>query len=157
MEAITILVKEGDVASITCPFCRKTKKISVAQYKGKTKRQLCIKCSCKNIFSICLEFRKYPRKSVKLLGKSINLSQHRERQDILILNISLGGIGFCPFNMMHRTREDHRLQVSFDLADCNNTALETETTVRAAAKDYVGCEFKTIENFRPSLGFYLLS
>jgi len=156
MEAPKVLVKEGDVAIITCPFCRKSKKISVAQYKGKTKRELCIQCSCDKIFCICLEFRKHPRKSVKLLGKSINLSQHRESQDIIITNISFGGIGFFLFNK-HRTQKDHRLQVCFDLNDCNVTAIDTESTVRTASMDYVGCEFNATESFRPSLGFYLLS
>jgi hypothetical protein len=155
MEAKKVLVKEGDVAIITCPFCRKTKKLSVAPFKEKRKRELRIKCSCEKIFSICLECRKHQRKDVKLLGKSINLSQHRKSQDIIIINISLGGIGFNPMKM-YEIRKDDRLQVSFSLNDSNNTPIETAATVRAVSKDYVGCEFNTTESFKPTLGFYLL-
>lgn len=156
MEASRVLVKEGDVAIITCPFCRKTKKVSVAPYKEKRKRDLRIKCSCEKIFSICLECRKHQRKSVKLLGKSINLSQHRKSQDIILRNISLGGIGFYPMKK-YEIKKDDRLQISFSLDDSNSTPIETSATVRAASKDYVGCEFNTPESFKPTLGFYLLS
>jgi hypothetical protein len=156
MEASRVLVKEGDVAIISCPFCRKTKKLSVVPYKEKRKRELRIKCSCEKIFSISLEYRKHQRKTVKLLGKSINLSQHRKSQDIILMNISLGGIGFCPMKK-YEIRKDDRLQVLFALNDSNNTPIETSATVRTASKDYVGCEFNNTESFRPSLGFYLLS
>lgn len=156
MEAKRVLVKEGDVAIITCSFCSKTKKLSVVPYKEKRKRELRIKCSCEKIFSICLEYRKHQRKSIKLLGKSINLSQHRKSQDIILMNISLGGIGFNP-KKKYEIREDDRLQVSFSLNDSNSTPIETTATVRTIGKDYVGCEFNTTENFKPALGFYLLS
>jgi len=156
MEATKVLVKEGDVAIITCPLCRRTKKLSLAADKKQRKRELRIKCSCDKIFCVCLEYRKHPRKAVNLLGRSINLSQHRKSQDISIMNISLGGIGFCPMKK-HDIKKDDRLQISFALDDCNNTPLETIASVRTASKDYVGCAFNTTESFRPSLGFYLLS
>ena len=156
MEATRILVKEGDVAFITCPFCRKTRKASVAAFKEKGKRELSVKCSCKEIFSLCLEYRKHPRKPVRLPGRSINLSQHRKSQGMIIMNISLGGIGFNPM-IKYEIKKDDQLEVIFNLDDCNNTPIETIATVRSASKDYVGCEFNIKENFRPSLGFYLLS
>jgi hypothetical protein len=155
LEATKVLVKEGDLAIITCPSCRKTKKVSVAAYKEKRKPELRIRCSCESIFYLCLEYRKHPRKSVKMLGKSINLSQHRKNQDIILMNISLWGIGFCPMNK-YEIKKDDRLQVSFTLNDNNSTAVEAIATVRAASKDYIGCEFNAIENFRSSLGFFLL-
>jgi hypothetical protein len=155
MEAGKVLVKEGDVAIITCPLCKKSKKLSVAKYKEIGKRELRIKCSCGNIFCLLLEYRRHPRKPVKLLGKSINLSKHRERQDIIVKNISLGGIGFYPFKT-HRTQKDDRLQVSFALSDSNNTPIDTNATVRAAGKDYIGCEFNSSETIKTSIGFYLL-
>ena len=85
MQSRKVLVKEVDVVNITCPICLKTKQLSVARYKEIRKRELRIKCSCDNIFNLCLEYRKHPRKSVELLGCSTNLSKHRECQDIIIL------------------------------------------------------------------------
>ena len=155
MQTTKALVKEGDVGIITCPYCRRVKKMSVAQYREKGKRKLLIKCSCDKVFCLCLEYRKHPRKPVELLGRSVNLSLHRETQDIIIRNISLGGVGFSP-PAQHRTRKDARLQVSFALKDCKNTFLDTDVIVRAASRDYVSCEFNNPEAYRPSLGFFLL-
>jgi hypothetical protein len=156
MEVTMVLVKKGDVAIVTCPFCRKTKKMSVAQYKEQGKRELRIKCSCDKTFCLCLEYRKHPRKKIKLLGESINLSQHRESQAIIIMDISLGGIGFRPLKK-HRIQKNDRLLVSFALNDCNYTPIDTDATVRAVCRDHIGCEFNITEGFRPSLGFFLLS
>jgi len=156
MEARKVLVKKGDVAIVTCPFCRKTKKLSVVKYKEKRKRELRVKCCCENIFCLCLEYRRHPRKPARLLGKSINFSYNRENQDIIIKDISLGGIGYLTFKK-HRTQINDRLHVLFELNDCNNTHIDTEATVRAASKDHIGCEFNATENFKTSLGFYLLS
>ena len=94
MEIRKVTVKEDDVASISCPSCQKTKKIPVGHYKETGKRQLKVKCCCDNVFDISLEYRRHYRKQTKLLGKSINFSSDREQQDIIIENISAGGIGF---------------------------------------------------------------
>ncbi|MEN8233006.1 MAG: hypothetical protein ABFR35_10065 [Thermodesulfobacteriota bacterium] len=40
METKQIMAKEGDVAIINCPFCRKTEKVSVGHYKETGKREL---------------------------------------------------------------------------------------------------------------------
>ena len=156
MEIKKVVVKEGDIAIISCPFCRKTKKMSVVRHKEIGKRELKIKCSCDKTFCICLECRRHHRKPAKLLGKSINLSNHREKQDVIIQNISLGGIGFCSLKK-HRTRKDDRLQVSFDLNDVQNTPIDAEVTVRSTTIDYIGGEFNSTEKFKTSLGFYLIS
>ena len=84
METRKVIVKESDVAIISCPFCRETKKMSVGKYRETGKRQLKVKCSCNKIFEISLECRRHDRKITKILGKSINLSSHREMQDIII-------------------------------------------------------------------------
>ncbi len=155
MEAKKVLVKQGDVAVLSCPFCRKIKKISVAQYKGTGKRELRIKCSCEKKFCLCLEYRRHPRKRVRLLGKNINMSK-QEGQQIIIENISMGGIGFTIFNK-HRTQTDDQVEVSFELDDSNNTPINSGATVRSLSKDHVGCEFNATHNFKASLGFYLLN
>ena len=146
MEMIKVMVKEGDVAIITCPSCREIKKISVLHYKETGQRELKIRCSCDTLFCICLEYRAHHRKPTRLLGKTINLSNHRENQDVIIKNVSRGGIGFCPFKK-HRTRQDDLLQLS---------SIDTDVTVRSSTIDYIGCEFNSTEKFKTSLGFYLI-
>jgi len=156
MEMRKVVVKEGDVAIITCPSCREIKKIAVLHYKETGQRELKIRCNCDTLLCICLEYRAHHRKPTSLLGKSINLSNHRENQDIIIKNVSTGGIGFCPFKK-HRTRQDDRLQVSFNLNDVQLTPIDTHVTVRSTTNDYIGCEFNSTEKFKTSLGFYLIS
>lgn len=155
MEVPKVLVKEGDIAIMTCPSCKKMKRFSVAQFKKTGKRQLLIKCNCGALIKCCLEFRQYPRKMVNFLGRSTNLSRHRECQDIIVRNLSLGGIGFCP-GKRDRIRKDDRLLISFALKDSKNTFMKSEVVVRNASPDYIGCAFQASEDFRPELGFFLL-
>jgi hypothetical protein len=154
MEMRKVVVKEGDVGTIICPFCRESKEIPVGKYKKNGKRELKIKCCCDKVFCTTLECRIHYRKSTKILGKSINLSNHRENHDIIIKNISSGGIGFCPFKI-HKTHKDDRLLVSFNLDDFNNTPIETQVIVQSATIDYVGCQFNSTEKFKTPLGFFL--
>ena len=151
----SVLVKEGDVAIIICPSCREIKKISVLHYKETGQRELKIRCSCDTLFCICLEYRAHHRKPTRLLGKTINLSNHRENQDVIIKNVSRGGIGFCPFKK-HRARQDDLLQVSFNLNGVQLSSIDTDVTVRSSTIDYIGCEFNSTEKFKTSLGFYLI-
>ena len=156
METAKILVKEGETAVVSCPSCRRTRTMRVASLRAGAKREVRAKCSCSCIFSFVLEFREYPRKEVRLLGEAVNLSHHKENRAMIIRNISMGGIGFSPFEK-HRMKKDDRLQLSFTLNDPQNTTIETTATVRYATQEFVGCEFSNIDNFRAPLGFYLFS
>ncbi len=108
------------------------------------------------MFRVCLECRRHYRKSTKLLGQCVNLSNHREKHDVIIKNISLGGIGFVPFRKCG-ARKDDRLQVSFNLNDLPYTPIDTHMTVRSTTNDYIGCQFNKTEHFKIALGFYLIS
>ena len=155
METKKLLVKEGDIAVVVCPFCRKTKNMSVSQYKDTGERELRITCNCANVLDICLEYRKHPRQETKLLGKSINLSNLMESQDIIVKNISLGGIGLSPL-ADHNTSKDDRLHVSFTLNNSKQTPIDANVAVRSVLTDYIGCEFNSSDHFKTALGFYLI-
>ena len=155
MEVKKVLVKDGDMAVVTCPFCRKIKKISVERFRGTGKRHLRVRCRCRETFSICLEYRKHPRKSVRLLGKSINLSRKMRQQDIIIKNISLGGLGFYIFDMV-RPRNEDIIQLVFNLNDIQQTQISTKATVRNTTENFVGCELHAVPSVMNSLGFYLM-
>jgi len=154
MEISKVVVKEGDIAIVTCPFCRKTKKISVIQYKNASKRKLKIKCICARVFSLYLEFRRHFRKPAGLLVESVNLSNDREKENLVMKDISLSGIGLCPFKE-HEVQKDDLLQITFNLNDVRHTFIETDVTVRSATDDYIGCEFNSTKKFMTPLGFYL--
>ena len=157
MKTKKLLVKEGNLAVVVCPFCLQTKNLSVSHCKETSKRELKIKCDCEEFLDICLEFRKHPRLETRLLGKSINLSNHRENQDVIIRNISLGGICLSPFSKDHRTKKDDQLHVSFALNNSKQTPIETKVSVRSVSSDFIGCEFNSTDHFKTALGFYLIS
>jgi hypothetical protein len=52
----------------------------------------------------------------------------------------MGGAGGRTFKK-HKTKKDDRLQVFFELNDCNNTLVKKEVIVRTMNHDYVGSEF----------------
>ena len=156
MEPRKILVKEGDVAIATCPSCRVLRKVPVEKYKQNSKRELNIRCSCENVFQVCLEFRKHPRKPTKLIGRTVNISKQKSPKQVIIKNISEGGIGFSPFNGQYCEMYD-QLIVSFNLDDTGHTHIDAQVTVRVASENYVGCEFNSNYQFKKDLGFYLIS
>jgi hypothetical protein len=155
MKTHRVMVKEGDVAIIVCPFCHRTNKHSVTSFRERGRRNLRVRCCCEKMFDLTLEFRRHYRKPVKLLGRSINLSRHRMGGDVIIRNISMGGIGFYPFKE-NRSSENDLLQIIFELDDRCQTPINSKATVRNVGSDYVGCEFDNIDGFRKPLGFYLL-
>src|SRR6056300_1943068 len=120
MEISNVVVREGDIAIVTCPFCRKTKKISVIKYKNASKRKLTIKCICERVFSIYLEFRRHFRKPAGLLVESVNLSNDSEKENLVMKDISLSGIGLCPLKE-HEVQKDDLLQITFNLNDAHHT------------------------------------
>ena len=154
MEVIKIKVKDGGDAAITCPFCMNATSLPVGDYLDAGKRTLKVKCFCSEFFIICLEPRQHPRKGTNLLGQSVNLTNQNEKQDIIVENISLGGIAFCPFKK-HQTRKDDQLKVSFLLNDIQNTPIDANVTVRSSTDDQVGCEFNSTEKFRAPLSFFI--
>jgi hypothetical protein len=156
MEISRVVVKDGDTATVACPFCRKTKKISVVKYKNTGQRKLKIKCICERVFSIYLEFRRHFRKPAGLLVESVNLSNDREKENLVMKDISLSGIGLCPFKE-HQVRKDDLLQVTFNLNDVGHTFIDADVTVRSTTDDYIGCEFNSTKNFMTPLGFFLAS
>jgi len=154
VETITVIIQEGDVAVITCPFCLETRRLSVERNSGAAKRALKIKCHCEKMFVVCLEYRRHKRKATNLLGLSVNLTNHNEKQDIIVENISLGGIAFCPFKK-HKIRKEDLLKVSFNLNDNMQTSIDAHVTVRTATDNYVGCEFNATDKFKTPLEFFL--
>ncbi len=70
-----IYVSCDDTAVISCPHCDHQKTVPVGSYKGKTRVK--IKCGCKNVLDVNLEFRRNVRKKTNLSGKFTNHSQKK--------------------------------------------------------------------------------
>ena len=150
-------VRPDDTAIITCPHCTRQKTVPVSSCKG-SKSRIKVKCGCKNIFTVNLEFRKKFRKKTNLLGKFTNYSQRNYRGDIIVKNLSTDGLEFITTDTA-KFKNGDKVEVSFKLDDANRTTIKKRVIVRNVLKKSVGCEFEISSQYAPdsSLGFYLMS
>ena len=149
-------IRPDNTFVLTCPHCGHQKIISVDSFKAHHK-ELNIKCVCKNIFKVILEFRKNVRKNALLRGTYINHSQNGSKGKLIIQDISLSGIAFSCFEVKNFTVGDE-LSVKFNLEDEYQTEIEKEAIVRGVRLRTIGCEFKEYEKLSGSkLGYYVMN
>jgi hypothetical protein len=152
-----IHVKHDDTAVISCPHCSLQKVVPVGSYKG-NKTRIEIKCECKNVFTVNLEFRKNVRKKTNLSGKFTNHSQQNIRGDIVVKDLSMSGLKFVSMDIDKFMKGDE-LTVLFKLDIADRATIKKEVIVRDIHENAVGCEFEKFIQFAPEgmLGFYLMS
>jgi hypothetical protein len=158
MKTTKAFVRPDNKVIITCPHCNSKKEAPVEIFKGK-KHCLKIKCSCKEHFEVNLEFRKKMRKKTNLHGKCTNHSQRDSRGDIVVKNISMGGLEFSTMEI-DRFKEGDELTVKFKLDNAERTTIKKEVNVLTVKKSShsVGCEFEKSSDIAldKDLGFYLM-
>ena len=158
MKSTEVFVKPGHSAIVSCPYCQCRKEIPVAKFRGK-KCSLKIKCSCTEVYIANLEFRKKPRKKTNLRGSFTNHSQKKFSGDLVVKNLSLGGLEFVT-TAIDRFRNGDELTVVFNLDNAEKTTIKKEVTVCSVRKqaDSVGCEFirSTDIALDKDLGIYLM-
>lgn len=153
-KVVRCFVREDNTTTIICPACNEAKTISVAAYKHK-KHSIKVRCRCKEIFTIQLDFRTVYRKPTNLPGKYTNLSSaDNESFDIVVTNVSKGGMGFiAPFPQYIKIGQ--KLSVEFQLNDKQRTILTKTVIVKNVKKEHIGCEFDANQAFEKALGFFL--
>lgn len=154
---IKTYVRPDGTAVISCPHCGRQKTVPVASYKG-SKSRIKIKCGCKNVFPVNLEFREKNRKKTNLHGKFTNHTQKDFRGDIVVKCLSLNGLEFVTMDI-DRFEIDDAVTVSFKLDNTDRTTIKKEVTVRDIRDNTIGCEFAKSSEYAPDreLGFYLMS
>ncbi|MEN8136565.1 MAG: PilZ domain-containing protein [Thermodesulfobacteriota bacterium] len=106
----TYIDDQRNTASINCPSCQKITEVSISALASK--HHLKVKCSCKNIFLVEVEFRDKSRKQVDFTGfyeiianwqeekkaradiQWENIQADPEKPNCLVIDLSKGGIGF---------------------------------------------------------------
>ena len=156
VEIRKVFVRPDDTVVIVCCNCCRQKILPVSSYKG-SKSRIKIKCGCKNVFTVDLEFRKKFRKKTHLHGKFINHSQKNRCGDIIVKNLSLDGLEFTTMDLDKFKNKDE-IEVSFKLDNPDRTTIRKGVIVRDIRKNSVGCEFvkSSLYIFESSLGFYLM-
>ena len=167
MEIQKIYIGENDTVVVRCPKCKETK--AVPALKLKDKHRFKVRCSCKAVFDVHLEFRKQYRKETNLDGFFEKLSEPDKWGDIQmesissgshalkcrIKNISVLGIGFSS-NATHKLEKGDHIKLIFTLDDSVSSKVEKKAVVRGVSGNYVGCEFFESDKHNPRIGFYVL-
>ena len=154
MEVERFFVKPDNTVDLKCPYCRTIKTVPIAKIKD-SKKVFEVKCLCRKIFSVLLEFRKMYRKETELKGRYVNQSCDNDEGGIIISNISMNGLGF-HINGAHKIEQDNILKVEFRLDDEQKTFITREVRVSEVQGNFAGVEFINIDRYDKYLEFYLI-
>jgi len=154
MEPEKVFVKPDNTINIKCPFCNLERRVSVDKFKD-TKKINKIKCACTKIFNVAFEFRRTYRKDTNLQGSYTNKSIEGDKGEIVIDNLSMGGVGFTVVHA-HNIAIGNDLLVVFKLDDQDENLVSREVKVRKIQGSYIGAEFINVRTYDKYLGFYLM-
>lgn len=158
MDQVRAFVVSGNSGvPITCPKCNMTRPIPAGKLKNKP-HSIKVRCTCSHVFQVVLDYRKYYRKSTKLIGTYSLTAPYTGTGNVIIKNVSQGGIGFSPVTrgiVRHPFVNDQKVKISFRLDDKKETMVEKTVVVRHVDSDYIGTEFDKNEVLDKALGFYL--
>ena len=147
-----VFVGRTNEVKIICPKCELEKNINVFKFKD-THKRLKVKCKCGEEFRLALDFRKYYRKKIQLAGECF-IHEKNERDDILIIDISMTGINFTTFKP-HNFSEDNLVELKFNLDNPMKTEIHTTVKIKWINDRNVGAQFNNPKLLEKDLGFYL--
>ncbi len=154
VDTVKAHVAQDNYISFSCPYCEKTYRISVAKFKEK-KHQLITRCKCGKRFEIDLNFRRFYRKKMAIIGKFINLSSDSDQSFVMtVINLSMSGLRLKTDGPTSINKDD-TLRVKFFLDIKKAKQLDKEVVVRDVGEGQYGCEFVNLAYEEKELGFYL--
>lgn len=145
-------VNDAYQTTIVCPKCGFSKTIDTSNYK-KTQKRLKATCKCGQVFKFTLEFRKHFRKDVRLPGE-YNVRQSGEKGEIVVRNLSMGGIQFTSLRP-HQIITDDMLELRFNLDNPARTEIRRSAKVMWVKDRDVGAQYIEPKLFERDLSFYL--
>lgn len=157
IKEIKAYVDEHDNTFFLCPHCGFKKQMNASKLKNQ-KKGLRIKCKCGQTVDMKVEFRRFFRKNVMLLG-SCYIEKNRSTCNIIVKDISFRGIGiefvFVNKKNMAAIAKDDILRVEFTLDNKHADLIKKKCIVRIIKKHIIGAEFLD-EAYSKRLGFYLM-
>ena len=151
-----IYVRSDNTIVLTCTHCGMQKIVPADLFMGR-KHKLKVKCRCKEVFIVNLEFRNRVRKKVNLRGAYINHSQKAKRGNLVIKDISMVGLAFDTFDGQIFNVGDE-LSLEFTLDDGHETRMVEEVIVRNIHPISIGCDLVNPKySIKSSLSRYIPS
>jgi hypothetical protein len=140
-----------DTGTITCRQCGKTKTLDISQFKN-IRKLVKVKCTCGALFDVLFESRRYHRKKVQLKGELLNARSHEIIDQVIITDVSMGGISFMT-NLHMSVGEIYK--ISFSLDDQYESDVKEDIKIKYVKNKDVGAEFIEEEKYNYDLDFYL--
>lgn len=154
MDTVKVHVAQDNYISCSCPYCERTYRISVANFKEK-RHQLITRCKCGKRFKMHLNFRRFYRKKVDIVGSFIYLSSDSGQWfTATVINLSMSGLRLKTDGKTG-IKKDDKLRVKFKLDIKRTPTLDKEVVVRHVGDGQYGCEFIDLAYEEKDLGFYL--
>jgi hypothetical protein len=154
ISGLKVHVRVNGAATLICPVCGAVSNVAAERYRH-GRHSITVRCRCRHVYSILLDFRRHYRKKTNLPGTYEILSEGGVGGGIIhIINISRSGLGFTVSGL-HRIEKDQLLLIEFQLNDKKQTVLKKRATVRSVQENSIGCEFKDDAAMEKALGFFL--
>lgn len=131
-------VDGNNQARIVCQTCGLNKIIDVNKFKD-THKKLKAKCKCGEVFRLTLDFRRHYRKKVQLPGECF-IQKKGERDDILIIDVSMSGINFTTFKP-HNLSIDDIVELKFTFDNPMRTKVREPVKIKRIAGRNIGAEY----------------
>jgi len=134
METLKVHVSQDGYSSFSCPSCEKGYRVSVARFKNK-KHTLVTRCKCGERFEVDLNFRRFYRKKIDIVGEFINLSSDSGTWSLMtVINLSMSGLRFTAVGPTG-IKKDDKLRIKFTLDDKRADSIDKDVVVREVGHD----------------------
>ncbi|HEA65350.1 MAG TPA: PilZ domain-containing protein [Desulfobacterales bacterium] len=151
-------VSSGNVVTLTCPKCSKSKTADVSKYMDHaTEVKIRAKCSCGNTLRVTLDRRKFYRKITNLPGIYIS-EKEGTRGQITVKDLSMGGLKF-KVNMKPAFSVNDKLLLEFHLDNKSRSMIREWVIVRNIVDLEIGTKFVSFDpggSTEQNIQFYLL-
>jgi hypothetical protein len=148
----TVYTDDTNQVSIICPKCEREQNIDTTKFKD-TQKKLEGKCRCGEPYQFTIEFRKRPRKDVRLLGEYF-IPGIEEKGEIIIRELSMSGIRFECLNPHHISKDD-TVKVKFKLDDPKRSDIQKHVKVVWVRDRIIGAYYIEKKLYQTNLALYL--
>ena len=156
-ETTRIYLNENRQGVVTCVHCDAKRTINMSSYTDHYlgEKPLKVKCSlCNKTFYVKFDLRRYHRIHVNFPGKIVYFQSEKDVDDITIVSLSLGGVGFV-INNNFDIKTDDVYEIKFQLDDEHSSIIYEEIVIKRVDGRFVGAEFYHSDRYNHELDFYI--
>ena len=154
METVKVVFSGSEATyEVACQSCGRKKMLRHEQLRH-LRNQVRVKCGCGVIFDLVFERRRFYRKKVQLDAQLFDVDSGQKVDDVTLVTISVGGIGFV--SLLNDLKPGDKFRVKFCLDSDSEILVDEEIAVCSIIKGVVGAEFTRHDYYNFDLDFYLM-